>query len=129
MRCSTSVRIALLALLACAPLLARADVSVRDAGAEHLERCLTAARQALARDYPNDTGDENLCTRRPGELTCRGTCDDWSCHNDACTSWRTSIDVHVDRAAGGRWDVRVSDDAPPKQAARVRRVILACLRS
>jgi hypothetical protein len=127
MRRSTGVRISLVAVLVCAAPLARADVSVRDAGAERAERCLSDARRALARDYPNDAGDENLCTRRPGELTCRGACYDWSCHNDACTSWRTSIEVHVERTGSGRYDIRVSDDAPPAQAARVRRVLRACL--
>jgi hypothetical protein len=117
----------LLLVVVCAPLGAGADVSVHDPGDDGVERCLSAARRALARDYPHDDGDEHFCMRRPGELTCYGTCDDRSCHNDACESWRSRIEVHLDRSAAGRYDVRISDDAPPAQAARARRVILACV--
>ncbi|MGZ3428808.1 MAG: hypothetical protein ACXVCV_19275, partial [Polyangia bacterium] len=66
------------------PLVAAADVSVGERGADH---CLDAVRRALAADYPRDDGDEGFCERRPGDLWCRGVCDDRSCHNDACESW------------------------------------------
>ncbi|HEX9105192.1 MAG TPA: hypothetical protein VF997_23440, partial [Polyangia bacterium] len=96
------MRTFVLMMVVLAPLSARADASVEDDGARRIERCILAVRRALAVDYPRDDDgdDEHYCQRRSAELSCRGVCDDRSCHNDACESWLTSIDVALAPATG-----------------------------
>ncbi|MGZ3441912.1 MAG: hypothetical protein ACXVDD_20470 [Polyangia bacterium] len=79
------------------PLVAAADVSVGERGADH---CLDAVRRALAGDYPNDDGDEHFCRRDRGGLDCFDLCVDRSCHNDACESWSSSLEVELEPASG-----------------------------